>query len=763
MAFLYSIENQMITQLQQKFKVNDLYFNSITDPYPLSVRRNLQERDVEIAKIKYVWKKRVLGYKPVPVVQDRDFYKLPICVGLPGVGKTALIDRAFEVLREISPESTVISITIPYFNGHSLQPCEKRIENPIANTRSVVWRMLHRWFLERRAGLEMASFGTYMNLMAADDLSYDCDFSLALRVIRRVLVNASFISEETVLSVCLAIDEYQTIPGLLEDILQMLLDSSIDLATNHRIHLYPIMAGTQWTKLDGAGPSTDFCVKIPLAFLSTSACLNIAKEILPGKLYSDTFRDSVVLLGQLPRPLIFYLESVRSHYSVFNAIHYSELTEKRRMVLETYHKTWNLQPLNSILVIVAYSVTGIGVREDDESPVIYKHYLSDRDPQKFEERKVTWNQLAGVGLLQLQPIPGQMMSKVDVPIAAILSLIASREEHFDPNKPYQWLFVQAMSDIIDLNVVETNPEPWQRWEQFGAHFHALRINAFMVLGYSSISLNQLFSGLQCYLSEISNDMHVVLKPAIVYESECQLAPHVNLKKVAEKRNIPFESENLLDSRQSSVYRVCVNGTGGEAVDIFFVLFCFRKSASKPKIFPVLILDQRKCEARSLHKQYVENLINSMKARIPTKFPPTGIVVPLIFSALAMPGAQLQSNAGLNVAIYSRKCLADYFGSLRHLPSVNLLISVRNVNQSTLTSFLGCSVDLAKDCLLFIENSRLLMTNNFMTFLEDQYVRDLSNDRKEELLHVLQNHFIFDDVDVEVPDLSSLLTDRVVIK
>eukprot|EP01031_Cornospumella_fuschlensis_P041037 gene41037-50062_t len=463
------------------------------------------------------------------------------------------------------------------------------------------------------------------------------------------------------------------------------------------------MAGTQWTKLDGTGSSTDFCVKIPLPYLSTAACLDIARDFLPGKLSSDIFRDSIALLGQLPRPLLFYLENVRKRFNADATIWKTELANKRRFTFDTYLKAWSLQHLETILMIVAYAVTGTPVCDDGESPILYKHYLSDRDPTKFEMLRLTWNQLAGVGLLQLQPLPALfsnlLVSKVDVPIAAVLTLVASTEKDFDVSKPYQWLFVCSLKGIIDLNIKDVHLEPWQQWKVFGAHFHALKINAFMVIGRTSIPLKDLFSGLLCHWPSVGDDIYIKLKPALIYECDKKLSPNLNLKKLAERGNIAFGLENII-SQRSNVYRVCVNGTGGEAVDIFFVLFCFRNQIGEKnsqKLVPFLFLDQRKREARNFSQTYLKELVAGMKQQVPTCFPEIGQVIPLIFSALTKTGSQLSWTDWRdgNVSIYSRACLPDYLGSFRHLPSVNLLICPRTANQTTLMSFLGCSNEIAK--------------------------------------------------------------------
>eukprot|EP01031_Cornospumella_fuschlensis_P026089 gene26089-31505_t len=475
------------------------------------------------------------------------------------------------------------------------------------------------------------------------------------------------------------------------------------------------MAGTQWTKLDGTGSSTDFCVKIPLPYFSTGACLDIARDFLPGKLSSDIFRDSIALLGQLPRSLLFYLENVRKHFNADATIWKTELANKRRFTFDTYSKAWSLQHLETILIIVAYAVTGTPIRDDGESPILYKHYLSDRDPTKFKMLRLTWNQLADVGLLQLQPLPALssnlLVSKVDVPIAALLTLVASTEEDFDVSKPYQWLFVCSLRGIIDLNVKYVHLEPWQQWEVFGAHFHALRINAFMVIGRTSIPLKDLFSGLLCHWPCACNDVYVKLKPALIYECDKRLSPDLNIKKLAERGNIAFGMDNILSQRS----RVYIEYVSMELVarqwTISLSYFCFRHQIGEKdsqKLVPLLFLDQRKREARNLTQIYLKELVEGMKQQVPTCFPEIGQVVPLIFSALANTGSRLSWTDWRdgNVSLYSRACLPDYLGSLRHLPSVNLLICPRTANQTTLMSFLQKaalnSYQTARlDCLLLI--------------------------------------------------------------
>ncbi|KAG4230063.1 hypothetical protein PC116_g21620 [Phytophthora cactorum] len=59
-------------------------------------------------------------------------------------------------------------------------------------------------------------------------------------------------------------------------------------------------------------------------------------------------------------------------------------------------------------------------------------------------------------------------------------------------------------------------QPWQSWEKFGACFYAVRINALLALGYSTVTLGDLLPGTR--MSGETRNISVKLVPSRVFRS-----------------------------------------------------------------------------------------------------------------------------------------------------------------------------------------------------------------------------------------------------
>ncbi|KAL3659039.1 hypothetical protein V7S43_015923 [Phytophthora oleae] len=114
-----------------------------------------------------------------------------------------------------------------------------------------------------------------------------------------------------------------------------------------------------------------------------------------------------------------------------------------------------------------------------------------------------------------------------------------------------------MSDMVDLTLFDL--PPWQSWVIFGACFYAVRINALLVLGYSTVTLEELLPGMR--LTEETRAKTVKLAPLRVFQ--CAETFHSSTPRLISSPENPLEKVNWT----SNGY-VAVDEASG---DIFFAL------------------------------------------------------------------------------------------------------------------------------------------------------------------------------------------------
>jgi hypothetical protein len=168
----------------------------------------------------------------------------------------------------------------------------------------------------------------------------------------------------------------------------------------------------------------------------------------------------------------------------------------------------------------------------------------------------------------------------------------------DFNEDALQAFVVTLKNLIDkVDNLVYDKAPWQLWEVFGAHFHALRINALMILGSKEVALSELFKG--ALVNGCDQSVH--LKPMYVIETEDKfnenLGDYVGLKgHYDDKRKWRGDKDGW----------VVLNGESGKGVDIFA---CLDKSSKDGQL---IITDQRKPISGALGASKVDSLVKNAR-------------------------------------------------------------------------------------------------------------------------------------------------------
>jgi hypothetical protein len=514
---------------------------------------------------------------------DRAQRKIPVCSGLSGLGKTRMLEEWERVFDLAKIPQTRLGALVLYYNGHMPQAIEKNMTIEA----SFSWRLLHRLFIEGNGD----GFADFMKNRLPRN-ARELDLRTALKIIRSQLITRGDLDESECLHMFLGIDEYQSIEdvmgvqktkqgGLLQDLLNALGDI---LATPvDGIRLYPMFAGTDVSVMSIANSSKTETIRVPMTLLSASEIEEAVRASSMGSIllgYSPV-RRHLFYFGGVARWATQYIEKLlaRMEESKGNEVPSLDFIESAfRQIRQTYVHKWNQSILNQkllegtdFLLLAAYSVSG-------------------RSVGTYFKEKVSWTRLQDSSVCLIDD-----SDAVSIPYA-MFHLIAKWNISDFNNDAFQAFVLTLRSLIKKVDKLVYDKAPWQLWEVFGAHFHALRINALMILGSETVELSELFKG------ALVNgcDQSVRLKPMQVIETEDKfnenLGDCVGLKgHQDEKRN--WRQEGL----------VVLNGESGKGVDIFYCLDKPRKDGQ------IVITDQRKRISGALGASRVGSLVE--KARI----------------------------------------------------------------------------------------------------------------------------------------------------
>jgi hypothetical protein len=256
-------------------------------------------------------------------------------------------------------------------------------------------------------------------------------------------------------------------------------------------------------------------------------------------------------------------------------------------------------------------------------------------------------------------------SKVTIPYPVILkiSTLDSKTFHDEASKK----FILCLRELIEKVDDQLYEKPaWQIWEIFGAYFHALRINALLILGFDTVKIGELFDG---SLLKVSDNIALKLRPMEVICSKEEYSEDLG--------PIIHDSDNIEDSRNwIEEGLVVLNAVSGEGIDIYFSLA--NKNGKH-----VIITDQRKRDSNKLGTTSITKLLS--KARITPNIP-DAVVYPCIFSVFAYPAINMINIPDKSIIVTSKES-EEYFASLWYHPAASPYIHINDTTASHLANFL----------------------------------------------------------------------------
>eukprot|EP00981_Chlorochromonas_danica_P001755 scaffold381_cov168-Ochromonas_danica.AAC.8 len=478
----------------------------------------------------------------------------------------------------------------------------------------------------------------------------DLGIILACQVIRAGLEKVGKITSQEKLCLYIAIDEYQAIPygsdgeSKLQQLANLLVDASLELPSSN-IFLFPIFAGVEWGKIPAFSSSNTLLAKVTPSLLSLPGSLKIASALFPEGFCSRVFLDCLTELGDHPRLAVRFTMDACS----LDRASADSLLALRSEIL-TNHGIGSHRGLSTVDLMRLIAVAVVGLKISPESP----SGIQD----------LTWEQLANRGLVQISSA-----QFLDISYALLFTFCIGMEPELvsDPTAKLFWKILE----YIVVKLPSLPIEAWEKWERFGAYYHALRMNAFILLGRHCVTIGELL-GPSARASEEVLTVEVCLRPAEVFFSQDVLSPDVDLSSIGQRNNIYYKV-SAFDPKNCFVF---CNGTNGAGVDIFFALE--RTHGGRH----VLIVDQRKLDCQPLTKISLEKLSNKAKLVYPQDENIT-YVISVLCSALADFGKKKVAMPCCTNVAMGRKELLTYHGPLSRCVATFARMNINLANQTWL--------------------------------------------------------------------------------
>ncbi|KAJ8327980.1 hypothetical protein O5D80_003366 [Batrachochytrium dendrobatidis] len=280
------------------------------------------------------------------------------------------------------------------------------------------------------------------------------------------------------------VDEYQKLgqdePSSLLDIL---CDSSYRAKVS-RLTFFCMLAGTDLNMIRIAQPSHPNIERIPTRFL--------------------THMESMEAIG----PFISDIHWIRVVSMKPNDLTEHRFQEARIAALSNlqYHQL----SLADILKLLAISFTN--------TPVTYPLDCPFSESSLPSARNLTWNQMVSNGMCQLRD-DGQ----VTVPFHIVVQALERPLNERVGLNQFEAALLSSLNGLsLDVEYPLSNMTRWSPWEYFGASFYCIRINSFLVLGISILSLSDILHGSRFDSGIFNTQVHIRI--AEVFRSNEQYGP-----------------------------------------------------------------------------------------------------------------------------------------------------------------------------------------------------------------------------------------------
>lgn len=312
----------------------------------------------------------------------------------------------------------------------------------------------------------------------------------AVQVIDRKLLDK--LQEPATLYLSLGVDEYQKIEkigarqrdpntSLLRELVETI--GALLCLKSSSLVLLPMFAGTDLGVIaSGSIANSSYYVtkRLPMNLLSMDQVFSIvesnasyARLLSHAQICRDLF-----VLGGVPRWVVEYLKSVEKTCVQGEPVKLDNINKCFVEIWSAYVQYY-LDSLETpqLVRLAAFAVSGQTV-----------------DLNGTFDGNLKWSKLRDSSLCLLIPRISSKSGEHDVRVPyALLVNIGSRREELVTDAERN--FASALNDMRDeVDSTMFKLQPWQSWEMFGACFYAVRINALLALGHSTVTLRNLLPG-----------------------------------------------------------------------------------------------------------------------------------------------------------------------------------------------------------------------------------------------------------------------------
>ncbi|KAI9327218.1 hypothetical protein BDR26DRAFT_940618 [Obelidium mucronatum] len=509
---------------------------------------------------------------------DRNTRPIPVCSGVPGLGKTRLLKECATTVMDMTGiDGMRLSVIISFGTDGNRYGS---MDDYLGIQCSFAWRVLHSFFKAQHKFEKwmLTKSPTNRKELTLDTVLSTIEFHWAKKFPR----TKKFL-------VFLGIDEYQQLGS--QENLNLLLDSLCDsscISKNSRVALFLMLAGTDPNMTRIARTSHASTKRIPISFLTHAESMHAIgpyiSSVHPGFVVSDAFAQNVYYLGGVPRLLTKFAELV-VNMDLKDLLEIKLRLAREEVLLELAHPQLSVA---DTLKLLAISFTNTPIKNLLVCP--FKNSLVP------SAQSWNWNQMVSHGICLVQE-----GGCIRVPFHVVHQLLSRTANESDCLDEYQLALLSSLDDLSkNVEVPLPNVPSWLSWESFGAHFYCLRINSFLVLGRKKLALSDLLRGAQFNNSAVF-ETQVQIQVANVFKSNEAYGPEL-------QRNITHTelNSNTSDWLDGEILQVVLNREGATGVDIFFALKCADNDGY------IVVLDQRKRLASEIHQAD----LSTYKSKVP---------------------------------------------------------------------------------------------------------------------------------------------------
>jgi hypothetical protein len=269
----------------------------------------------------------------------------------------------------------------------------------------------------------------------------------------------------------------------------------------------------------------------------------------------------------------------------------------------------------------------------------------------------------------------------------------------------------------DLSKRMFDLQPWQLWEKFGAYFYALRINSFLVLGKSQVTVGELLNG--ALIAEDIRSVQIQLVPTSVFTSQDAFGADTS-SEISRQHN----PKKVVDWIKSGY--IVINGDGGEGVDIFFA----QRNAVEDQV--VVFVDQRKRTQGKFHSDTARSILDKLIV-CPEFLQESALVDRGVMNCVSL-AAFGKEAVPPGCYLMSREQSAIFHGSLAYhpacIPCVSINTSCKTALKTVLTGRSSTAVDRAAEKLV---RKRKEMASKGECFENKAKVAKFLSDEKEDVM------------------------------